>query len=161
MLTQTYTAPDHSYSLEYPRTWDMETYENIPAFFDPISGKGAMQIISMDLQDGEELKAMEESFPYLKGETILDKMILFLYLQNIECSPEELKVYNQEETDFIPHEYYVNEHFYMAVMMQKLNTFLLILYNSKTQPDEEEALVISNIIKTIQINPKGNDYVQQ
>ncbi|MDH4261767.1 MAG: hypothetical protein OEV78_01845 [Spirochaetia bacterium] len=160
MLTQKYFSKDHLFSLDYPRIWEMEMYDEIPAFFDPMSGNGALQILSIDLFDlnGNDKKKDElfTAYPYLTGHTLVDKMIIFLHMQGIKADTESLHVFSRDGINFIPKEYVVQGRFYMSVMMEKENQILLAIYNSAKQPDEVEAGIIGEIIKSIHMRSRVN-----
>lgn len=158
MLTQKYFSNDHLFSLHYPRTWDMEVYDEIPAFFDPMSGNGALQVFAIDVlkleNDHENLEEVYKAYPYLSGTKITDKMLIFLHMQGVRVDSKDLSVYTDKGTDFIPFEYTVQGRFYMSVMMEKENILLLAIYNSANQPDNAEAAAIGEIIKSIEIGSK-------
>jgi hypothetical protein len=136
----------------------MEVYDQIPAFFDPMSGSGALQVMAIDVielkSDFEKFKSSIKGFPWLTGEKLIDKMMVFLHMQEIKATPETLRVYTRDDMDFIPFEYTLQGRFYMTVMMEKDDVVLLAIYNSATQPDKIEAGIIGEIIKSIKISGK-------
>ena len=83
-LTQPFISPNEWFKLEYPRMWEMEVVDNIPAFFDPLFGKGALQVFSVKLGDLDKLTEEITEFPFLLGETLPKKMKIFLEKQNIQ-----------------------------------------------------------------------------
>lgn len=156
MLTQKYYSADGLYSLEYPRVWDTEEYEHIPAFFDPLSGHGALQVFAADLSEiknNEPVKKdlLIENYPYLAGDKLIDKMRIFLHMQDTGIDVSNLKMYTDNGINFIPFEYEIQGRFYMSVMMEKNNIVLLAMYNSTSYPEKKDAEIISNIIKSIKI----------
>ncbi len=150
MLTQTFTSPENWYTLEYPRVWEMEVVDNIPAFYDPFSGKGALQILSVKIS-GESTEQLIQAHPFLGGNNLHEKMKIFLHMNGAPISADELTEVHQNGVDFIPCEYMIDSRFYMCVMIQKNEIFLLCLYNSDGIPDDEEAKIIGNIIQSVQI----------
>ena len=149
--TQRFVSPQEWYSLEYPRLWEMEVIENIPAFFNPFLGQGALQIFSVKTGEKEKRLEMLKQFPFLSNDKLEEKMTSFLETQEVIPDDGQLNVYKSGETSLIPFEYYVKERFYMVCMFQKKNIFLLALYNCKNKPSEEEAKTIGEIIKSIDI----------
>jgi len=156
MLSQLYQAEDNSYTLEYPRVWEMEIHEGVPAFFDPFNGKGALQILSIDLEDVLTMPEYTKAFPYLAGKSLEDKMLIFLHMQGSDPAEDSIVKFTKNDTIYIPYEYNIGDTFYMAVMMQKKNRFLLAMYNSSPAPDAEEAKIIGDIIGSIRIPGEGN-----
>ena len=150
-LTQPFVSPNEWFKLEYPRMWEMEVVDNIPAFFDPLFGKGALQVFSVKLGDLDKLTEEIAEFPFLLGETLPVKMKIFLEKQSIAFNDSDLKLFNRNNLQCVAHEYFVAERFYMACMMQKNNIFLLTLYNCIEAPSNEEALAIGEILKTVEI----------
>jgi len=160
MLTQKYYSEGNFFYLDYPRTWEMEIHDHIPAFFDPISGNGALQILAVDIfpamNDEEKKTGMIKAYPYLAGEKLIDKMVIFLHMQDIRINPNDLKIYARKGTYFIPHEYSVQGRFYMSVMMEKCGILLLAIYNAASKPDKMEADIIGEILKSIEITERKN-----
>ena len=158
MLTQIYYSPDDLYTLEYPRTWDLEMYEHIPAFFDPMSGNGALQVLAVDLHpsviDQYQKETLIKAYPYLSGEKLLDKMVIFLHMQEAVVEINSLKIYMHNDINFIPYEYVIQGRFYMTVLMEKNNIILLAVYNSANAPDKVDATIIGDMIKSIKIRSK-------
>ena len=161
MLTQHFESPDGLFTLEYPRVWDMEEHENIPAFFDPISGNGAMQVLAVDTSffnhDALKKEKCINTYPYLNGSTLKDKMIIFLHIQQIQFNKDDLKVYTRDNLIYIPYEYYIQGRFFIAVLMESQNVILLAVYNSAAQPNQTEAAIIGDILKSIQIKNRRNE----
>jgi len=149
---QTYTSPHSWYSLEYPRMWEMEIVENIPAFFDPIWGSGALQVFSVQLGDVEEIPAEIEALPFLRGESLEKKMALFLEAQHAPVSEEDIVLHHKNSVAFIALEYSMEDRFYVVCMFQKKSKFLLALYNCKDRPADEEADNVGRIISSIKID---------
>jgi hypothetical protein len=151
MLKQIFYSPDKSYQLEYPRVWEMEMNNSIPAFFEPFNGKGALQILSLNADDFLSNPDLVRVYPYMAGKTIEDKMIIFLHMQDIEPKDGDLAKYTKKNMIYVPYEYSREDRFYMSVMMQRSSRFLLVIYNSSPAPDEEEAKIIGEIISSIEI----------
>ena len=150
-LTQHFISANEWYSLDYPRMWEMEVVENIPAFFDPLFGKGALQVFCVKTGDIDALPDDLAQYPFLKGESLQDKMLIFLQTQKVNIEPDDITVFRRDDIDFVANEYQQEERFYMVCMMQKEETFLLALYNCKDQPEKEEADNIGSILKSIRI----------
>ncbi|MDH4200013.1 MAG: hypothetical protein OEV66_06490 [Spirochaetia bacterium] len=156
MLTQKFISNDRLFSLEYPRMWDTENFENIPAFFDPLAGKGALQILAVNNTDVRNFEMLLKHYPYLAGTKLSDKMVLFLHFQDVPCQPDQLKMFSRNEIRYIPFEYSHEGRFYMAVMMEKSGVLLVAVYNSASIPDEQESLIIGNIVNSIEIYGEKN-----
>ena len=150
-LTQPFTSTNQWYALDYPRMWEVEIIDNIPAFFDPLFGKGALQVFAVKLGDVESLPENFKDYPFLVANTLPEKLSLFLKEQHNSLVPEEITIFNRDEIEFVAHEYQHEERFYMICMLQKNNTFMLMLYNCTEQPEKEEAENISSIIKSVRI----------
>ena len=150
--SQTFISPRKWFSLEYPRLWDMEVVDNIPAFFDPLGGQGALQVFSVQIGPREKIKKELEAFDFLKSEGLSAKMHHFLMNQQIVVPEEELTIYHRDQMQFIPYEYVLEGRFYMACMLQKKKIFLLVLYNCQGRPPPEEANTVSEIVRSIQID---------
>ena len=149
---QSFSSANGWYSLEYPRLWEYEVVENIPAFFDPLFGKGALQVFAAKIGSQQNLNEEASQFPFLLGETLADKMALFLDQQQVTYDRESISEFSLGENRMVPHEYYIGDHFYMACMLQRDNTFILALYNSTEAPEEDDARIISEIVRSIIIN---------
>lgn len=149
-LTQLFISPERWYRLEYPRIWEVEVVDNIPAFFDPFAGKGALQIFCTNLAGKSDEKLLEEH-PFLGGKTLKDKMQIFLHIQGAKPSEGSLQEYKKGKTSFIPFEFKREDRFYMSVLMQHETILLLALYNSEGDPAAEEAKIIGEIIQSIEI----------
>ena len=148
MLTQTFESENKWYSLEYPRVWEMEVIENIPSFFDPFAGKGAVQVLSVNCSGKPEPEIIQ-NYPFLNGKTLGDKMLIFLHSQQVNIKSAELSIVTKGNMEMIPFEYSSDGSFFMAVMMEENGILLLVLYNSTEVPDKEEASIISAIIQSI------------
>ncbi|MES0491324.1 MAG: hypothetical protein ABUK01_15125 [Leptospirales bacterium] len=149
-LTQTFTSTEGWYKLEYPRVWEMEVIDNIPSFFDPFFGNGAVQTFCVKTGTQPMDAKMRDNFPFLNGKTLIDKMNLFLFSQQINVANTDFKVYNRDDVSYIPFEYEQEGRFFMVILMEKNNLVLLALYNSQQTPNKEEALIISNIIQSVE-----------
>ena len=151
MTLQTFVSPKKLFSLDYPRIWEMEVVENIPAFFNPIEGQGALQIFSIRLDQKTKIPKELKHFNFLNAKNLLDKMIFFLNNQNIKISEKELKIYTKKKMSFIPYEYSLEKRFYMVCMLQEKNILLLSIYNCSGIPDKKEATIIGQIMSSVQI----------
>ena len=149
-LTQLFISPERWYRLEYPRVWEVEVVDGIPAFFEPFQGKGALQIFCTNLTGKANEKILKE-FPFLSGKSIVDKMRIFLHMQGADPKEGALKEYAKGKMSFVPYEYRSEGRFYMSVLMQNDPILLLALYNSEGDPEAEEANIIGEIIQSIEI----------
>lgn len=150
--TQLFESPEGWYTLEFPRTWDYEIIENIPAFFDPYFGDGGvLQVFAAKTAESTEIpEEIIKTSPFLKGENLTEKMELFLGQQGADYDPSALKEISQNDsTRIIALEYSLESRFYMAAMYQKGATFLLALFNHPSSPDDEHAIAVSEILKSI------------
>ena len=153
MLTlQTFVSPKKWFSLEYPRIWELEVIDNIPAFFDPIQGQGALQVFSAQLGAPRNIVKQLEPFDFLKADNLPGKMRNFLKNQNLKEPEGGFKMYEKDQMSFIPHEYNLEDRFYMVCMLQKKNIFLLAIYNCVGRPTAEEAKIVGQIVRSINIS---------
>ncbi len=147
--TQTFVSPEAWYSLEYPRTWEMEVVEGIPSFFDGISPYGgALQLFAANLSGTVNEKALKES-PFLAGKTLKEKLTLFLSAQGI--SGEGLQFFERHGAAMGACEYRSDGHFYLALMGERESIFVLALYNCKGEVEPEEAAAVGGILQTLKI----------
>ncbi|RME90958.1 MAG: hypothetical protein D6767_06020 [Candidatus Hydrogenedentota bacterium] len=153
--------PFHSvegwYSLEYPRLWEMEVIENIPAFFNPFGGYGSLQVFAVKMGALANSGNLIENHPFLKGESLTEKMQLFLERQDQFIPKDSLQLTEKrhkegDSTYIVATEYRIENRFYMACMMQRSNIFLLSLYNCEGLPDKAEARAVGEILKSIEIH---------
>ena len=128
-LTQTFYSENGWYSLEYPRIWEMQVVENIPSFFDPFVGKGALQVFSVNCA-GKPNPELIQSYPFLNGKSIEDKMIIFLHSQEVDIKSAELSIVTKGNMKLIPYEFSSDGRFFMAVMMEENDILLLLINNS-------------------------------
>lgn len=146
---QSFVSPENWYSLQYPRTWEMEVVEGIPTFFDGISPYGgALQIFAVNLAGAVNAKALQES-PFLRGKDLQDKMALFLDAQGI--SSEGTHYFERDRTQIGACEYRSSGHFFLAMMAQRGTIFVLALYNCKGEPENEEAAAIGQMLQSLTI----------
>jgi len=149
--TQTFVSPENWYSLEYPRTWEMEVIDGIPCFFDGILGfGGALQILSAKI-DGIPSEEILKISPYLKGETLSEKLSLFLSLQGARIDEKNLQLFVRDQTDIAACEYRLDGHFFLTLMAERSGIFVLALYNCKGEPIPEEAAQVSKILQSLAI----------
>lgn len=147
--TQSFHGADGLFTLEYPRTWESETYEGIPAFYDPLVGAGALQFFAARLTalDPDIVAAS----PFLRGESLEEKMVLFLEEQNIPCSLEDLQVAEFGDQRLVAREYEKEDRFFMAAMFERGHVFVLSLYNAPHPPEDEEAAAIGAILRSLRL----------
>lgn len=146
---QSYVSEDSLFELSYPRTWEQETYDGIPAFFDPIMGRGALQFFSLRLSEVSEEELRTATF--LKGNSLQEKMALFLEEQKIPYLWQDLVVFCQNNQNFIAREYYKDGRFYMVAMFEKGEVFVLSLFNTEGLPDPDEAQIVAEILQTVRL----------
>ncbi|MDH5717505.1 MAG: hypothetical protein OEZ22_07685 [Spirochaetia bacterium] len=150
-LTQTFTSANGWYSLEYPRLWDFEIFDSIPSFFDPFEGHGALQVLSIKYSSKKPNSKIIEAYPFMAGKNIEDKMQIFLHAQSVESAIGSIKSFTLNNNKICAHEYSKEGHFFMVSIIEKNNICLLVLYNCPKEPPKEEASIITDIIKSIQI----------
>lgn len=147
--TQTFVSPENWYSLEYPRTWEMEVVEGIPSFFDGISPYGgALQVMAANLAGAENRELISQS-PFLMGKDIPDKLALFLSKQGV--SNEGAQFFVRDNTEMGACEYRNGGHFYLVLMAERAKIFVLALYNCKGEPQPEEAANVGKILQSLTI----------
>jgi hypothetical protein len=147
--TQSFVSPENWYSLQYPRTWEMEVVEGIPTFFDGINPYGgALQIFAINLAGAVNQQALRES-PFLRGQDLPEKMALFLGNQGI--SDGGARYFERDQTQIGACEYRNDGHFFFAMMAQRETIFLLALYNCKGEPEKAEAETIGQMLQTLTI----------
>lgn len=149
--TQTFVSPENWYSLEYPRTWEMEVIEGIPSFFDginPYGTGGVVQLMAANLAGAENRELVSQS-PFLIGKDIPDKLALFLSKQGI--SNEGAQFFVRDNTQMGACEYRNGGHFYLALMAERNSIFVLALYNCKGEPEPQEAALVGKILQSLTI----------
>lgn len=147
--TQSFISPENWYSLQYPRTWEMEVVEGIPTFFDGIHPYGgALQIFSVNMTGAPNPDTLKES-PFLAGKDLPDKMALFLSKQGI--SNEGAQYFERDKTQMGACEYRSGGHFFLAMMAERGTIFVLALYNCKDEPEAEEAAAVGKMLQTLTI----------
>lgn len=148
-LTQTFVSPEEWYSVQYPRTWEMEVIEGIPSFFDGINTYGGvLQIMAANLTGAVNQELIQQS-PFLCGVNLGEKLRLFLTNQNI--SNETAQYFQRDRTDMGACEYRNSGHFYLVLMAERENIFVLALYNCKGEPTPEEAAAVGRILQSLTI----------
>ncbi|MCS6971460.1 MAG: hypothetical protein N2Z22_10595 [Turneriella sp.] len=144
---QSFVSPENWYSLQYPRTWEMEVIEGIPTFFDGISPYGgALQFFAANLT-GQANEAMLRESPFLAGNSLQEKMELFLSQQGV--SPVGIHSLERDQTLMKVCEYRSGGHFFLALMAERGSIFVLALYNCKGEPDEAEAMTVGKILQSL------------
>ncbi|MBV6494473.1 MAG: hypothetical protein LDLANPLL_02506 [Turneriella sp.] len=145
--TQTFVSPENWYSLEYPRTWEMEVVEGIPSFFDGISPYGGvLQLLAANLVGAVNQELLAHS-PFLAGKDLGEKLSLFLAKQGV--SDEAARFFIRDNTEMGVCEYRADGHFYLALMAERNKIFVLALYNCKGEPDNEEAKLVGEILQSL------------
>ena len=150
--TQEFVSPVNWYTLRYPRTWDYEVVENIPSFFDPYFGKGALQALAIQVGSAEVSEEILQNYPFMAGKTLGDKFRIFLHMQELELDKVQINEFPKHDQDYVAAEYVHEKRFYMAIMIQKGNTVIFLLYNSAEIPEDDETKKIIDIIDSIRIN---------
>jgi len=151
LINQEFISSNKWYRLQYPRTWECEIVENIPSFFDPLFGKGALQILSINMNYLENTKDVVGQYPFMAGNNIDDKMKIFLHTHSISFEKNPPRHFINKDMIVLPYEFMQGGHFFMVVMFQRDNIFLLCLYNSPGLPEDEESKTIASIIQSIEI----------
>lgn len=147
--TQSFHAADGLFTLEYPRTWESETYEGIPAFYDPLGGAGALQFFAARLTALDP--DIATASPFLRGQSLEEKMALFLEEQDIPCPVEDLHVAEIDGQRLIAREYEKEGRFFMAAMFERGHVFVLSLYNAPRPPENAEAAVLGAILRSLRL----------
>jgi hypothetical protein len=145
--TQTFVSPENWYSLQYPRTWEMEVVEGIPTFFDGISAYGgAMQVMAANLIGAKNAELIKHS-PFLSGKDLGERMRLFLSHQGVSDEPAQFFV--RDNTHMGACEYRSDGHFYLVFMAERNSIFVLALYNCKDEPQPEEAAQVGKMLQSL------------
>lgn len=148
-LTQTFVSPEKWYSLEYPRTWEMEVVEGIPSFFDGITPYGgALQVMAANLTGAVNQDLIRQS-PFLSGADLAEKLRLFLTAQGI--SNEGARFFTRDNTEMGACEYRSGGHFFLVLMAERGGVFVLALYNCKGEPEPEEAAQVGKILQSLTV----------
>lgn len=146
-LTQSFVSPENWYSLQYPRTWEMEIVEGIPSFFDGITPYGgALQIMAANLSGAANEQLLRES-PFLAGKNLGEKLRIFLSKQGV--SDESAQYFMRDGTEMGACEYRSGGHFFLALMAERSGIFVLALYNCKGEPENEEAAQVGKILQSL------------
>ncbi len=148
-LTQTFVSPENWYSLQYPRTWEMEVIEGIPSFFDGITTYGGvLQVMAANLAGAANKELVQQS-PFLSGANLGDKLRLFLTNQGI--SNDTAQYFERDNTLMGACEYRSGGHFFLVLMAERESIFVLALYNCKGEPQPEEAAHVGRILQSLTI----------
>ncbi len=151
---QRYDSAEGLYQMSFPRHWDFEIHEGIPAFFDPLlPNPGVLQIFAADLSKVDMQSEAYRSSPFLDGDTLREKMLLFLGSQISYNDEDVMQEAIVNGASFIAHEYYSEGRFFLAAMQQRNNSFVLALYNREGVPEREEIAELSATLKSLQITP--------
>lgn len=147
--TQTFVSPENWYSLQYPRTWEMEVIEGIPSFFDGINPYGgALQVFAVNQVGAPNADLIKQS-PFMAGKTLNEKLRIFLSKQGI--SDEGAQFFERDKTLMGACEYRSGGHFYLILMAERGSIFVLALYNCKGEPEAEEAANVGRILQSVTI----------
>ncbi|AFM13485.1 hypothetical protein [Turneriella parva] len=147
--TQTFVSPENWYSLQYPRTWEMEVIEGIPSFFDGINPYGgALQVFAVNQVGAPNADLIKQS-PFMVGKTLNEKLRIFLSKQGI--SDEGAQFFERDKTLMGACEYRSGGHFYLILMAERGSIFVLALYNCKGEPEAEEAANVGRILQSVTI----------
>lgn len=146
---QTFVSPENWYSLQYPRTWEMEVIEGIPSFFDGINPYGgALQVFAVNQLGAPNADLIKQS-PFLAGKDLPEKLRVFLSKQGV--SDEGAQFFERDKTQMGACEYRSGGHFYLILMAERNGIFVLALYNCKGEPEAEEAANVGRILQSVTI----------
>lgn len=148
---QEFISASNWFTLWYPRLWEMEVIENIPTFYEPFMGQGALQVFAAKIGTLKTENDVTAEYPFLEAPTLLDKMESFLSQQEVEYSPENFTHTQSKQTDVVAVEYEKEGRFYMACMYQKNSTFVLALYNCEGVPSDEEAENVGKVLRSVSL----------
>lgn len=126
------------YTIQYPKDWMVEIIENIPAFYDPDDGSGALQI---------------SSFVNKKGFYELDS-VMSQYLSQHGISFDSERTLATVDTDgntIMSCEFISQQRFWMVYMVAFGNKLLICTYNSDEAPDPELSKILSYMLSSIKI----------
>jgi hypothetical protein len=119
--TQTFVSPENWYSLQYPRTWEMEVIEGIPSFFDGINPYGgALQVFAVNQVGAANAELIKQS-PFMAGKDLKEKLRIFLSKQGI--SDEGAQFFERDKTLMGACEYRNGGHFYLILMAERKAAF--------------------------------------
>jgi hypothetical protein len=123
------------FQLIYPAEWEMEIIEDIPAFYDPLSG-GVLQCAASRNPDG----------PFdLPGE-----MRKFLERQQIAFEEDSIARFRTPGgQDCIACEYTREDRFWMVYMIALEDRLLIVMYNADEIPGPDQARSVSDVIASI------------
>ncbi len=128
------------YRLHYPDGWEAEIIENIPAFYDP-EGGGALQIVAA---------RRDPEMPF----DIEAEMTRYLERHGMVYSEERVARFDTAiGMEAMACEFMRDNRFWLVQMLCRGDMLLLILFNSDTVPDQELALKISAVIRSVQVEP--------
>lgn len=123
------------FRLAYPRDWEMEIIEDIPAFYDA-EGGGALQVVASRKEEGEFLPDEE-----------LER---WLTRQGVEVSEDKIAVYEaQPGVRCAACEFVRDRRFWMVQAMASGSALLLIIYNADEVPDAPTVSILSLLIRSI------------
>ncbi len=143
-------APEVTYRLfsgpffrvAYPRHWEMEIIEDIPAFYDP-EGAGALQIVASRSTDAVYVPA--------------DELERWLQRQGVEVDSDRIAAYeSQPGVACAACEFVRDNRYWMVQVMSPGPTLLFVIYNADEVPDPETAALVSFVIRSIQFLENAN-----
>ena len=124
------------FRLRLPVQWEAEIIENIPAFFDP-DGQGVIQVAAVRRNSGD-FDAQAELERYLSR-------------NNIEPDTERMARFQLPSgLNAVSVEYIVDNRFWMVTAATKGPQFVLLMYNADEVPGADTAMLISEIIATVE-----------
>lgn len=130
------------FRLAYPRDWEMEIIEDIPAFYDA-DGAGALQVVASRKESGD-YEPQEE----------LER---WLVRQGVEVAEDRITVYEgQPGVLCAACEFVRDDRFWMVQVMTAGTALLVVIYNADEVPDAETVGILSLIIRSITIVEEVN-----
>lgn len=124
------------FRIRLPLHWEAEIIENIPAFFDP-DGQGVIQVAAVRRSSGD-FDAQAELERYLNR-------------NNIEPDTERMAHFQLPSgIQAVSVEYIVDNRFWMVTSAALGARFVLLMYNADEVPAPETAMLISEIIGTLE-----------
>lgn len=127
------------FRVRIPLHWEAEIIENIPAFFDP-DGQGVIQVAAVRRSSGD-YDPKEELERYLTR-------------NNIEPDSERMARFQLPSgLSAVSVEYIVDNRFWMITAAAQGPCFVLLMYNADEVPTAEMAMLISEILSTVEFTP--------
>jgi hypothetical protein len=133
---QVYRSPNGWYMLVYPENWAFEVIEQIPAFYDPEEGSGALQISAFENKEGE----------FDLGE----ELQRFLNFHKIDYDEERVACFeNSEGSKIEACEFISDDRFWLVYMISNRHKLIVATYNSDEKPNKPLSQILTNIISSI------------